>query len=94
MHNYFNDKILLLAKTEQQLRPCPILIVHLGLWLPALVLWLAAEKYIFHTLLRGNAWEYLNKAGQAILIKQAPACSSPSVLSYYIYIHVFIIFAK
>lgn len=68
--------------------PCPILIVHLGPWLPALLLWLAAEKYIFHTLLRGNAWEYLSKAGQATLIKQAAACTSPSVLSYYIYMYL------
>lgn len=73
--------------------PCPILIVHLGLWLPALVLWLATEKHIFHTLLRGNAWEYLNKAGQATLIKQAPACTSP-LSALLLYIYVFIIFAK
>lgn len=45
-------------------------------------------KVLFHTVLKGNAWEYLNKAGQATLIKQASTCTSPSVLSYYMYLFI------
>lgn len=93
VHDYFSDKIPPLAKTISSswgtALPCPIPAINLGLELSGLVLWPVVVQYIFHTVLKGSAWEYLNKAGQATLIKQASTCVPPQC-SAIIHTHTFL----